>query len=278
LASFVPPPGSKRLSHAPAGVHDALSQPASMPGTPDLVDDSSLWQVPGSPSGVLGYEKAHLPARFQFEGGGSAGGGYQLSFEDFTVASGLGPVETGELLVGSITSASGQAFARVDAQVTWRPARPAATFLPAGRIHAVVVTAVPGMNDTRKPPGPVTVTDPDRVRRLVSLVNGLPLFPPGVFSCPMDDDAGLKMEFLATAGGPRLATAFAKANGCGGVRLLIGAGTPPPEGGTTGGVVALGFGGTTARQALTISGLRWTFLPTGSRGDCQHGVVLSGKK
>ena len=261
LASFVPPPGSTRLARPPAGVHGALSQPASWPFNPDVVDDSSLWQVPGPPSAVLDYEKAHLPARLQFGGNGNHGGpGYQVTYDDFEAQSGLGPVEAGQLQVNSITSASGQTYVRVDAQVTWQPARPAATFVPAGRIHAVVVTAVPGANDPKKPPAPVTVTDPGAVTQLVSLVNGLPLYPPGtVPSCLMDDGAGLRMEFLATAGGPRLATAFAKSDGCGGVFLLLGAGKLASTGFATGGAIALGeFDYKLAGKALAISGLRWS--------------------
>jgi len=281
LASYVPPPGSARLSRPPAGVHGALSAAATRPFTPDVVDDSSLWQVPGPPSAILAYEKSHLPSRFRYQGEGTFGGaGYQVSEYQFTVVSGLGPVEAAELQVDSITSTSGQAYVRVDAQVTWQPARPAATFLPAGKIHAVVVTAVPGGNDNRRPPAPVTVTDPAKVQRLVSLVNGLPLYPPGtVPSCPMDDGAGLRLEFLATAGGPRMATAFVKANGCGGMFLLLGAGTLASTGFATGDEVALGeFDYKAASQALAISGLRWTSLRTGCPRYGGHGVVLSGKK
>jgi hypothetical protein len=127
-----------------------------------------------------------------------------------------------------------------------QPARPAGTLLPSG-IRAVVVTAVPGLNDKKKPPAPVTVTDPGRVRQLVSLVNGLPLSPPGIYYCPMDDGRGVRLAFLARPGGAVLAAALAKANGCGGVALTIGHSQP----------TGLGSGSTAAQQALTISGLPW---------------------
>lgn len=261
LASFVPPPGSKRLSRPPAGVHGALSQPATRPFTPNLVDDWSLWQVPGPPSAVLRYEKAHLPARFQFQGEGTSGGpGYQVSEYDFTVRSGLGPGETGELQVDSVASRSGQAYARVDAQVTWLPARPAASLLPAARIRAVVVTVAPGANDNRTPPAPVTITGPAKIRQLVSLVNGLPMYPPqgAIPSCPEEDGRGLEMQFLTAADGQRLATAFAKPDGCGGAMLLIGAGTLASTAWPVGDEIALGYGNyALASQVLAISGLRW---------------------
>jgi hypothetical protein len=261
--SFVPPPGSKRLPGVPGGVvGGALTQPVDTPVDPDVVDDSSVWQVPGAPSDALAFTAAHLPRQFHREGGGTGsygGPGFLVTIDDFGVQSGLGPLDTGYLQVESTTSASGQTYLRVDAVVTWQPTRPAATFLPAGRIHAVVVSAAPGMNDPTKPPAPVTVTDPATVAQLVSLVNGLPLFPPGEYNCPQDDGRGMQMEFWTTVGGTRLATAFAKHGGCGGMELLLGAGeVAATNWGTVRGEIGLGpVGSDPARQVLTISGMNW---------------------
>jgi len=102
------------------------------------------------------------------------------------------------------------------------------------------------MNDKKKPPASVTVTDPAKVAKLVALVNALPLFPPGVFSCPADDGRGVRLTFLAKTGGPTVATAFAKSNGCGGVQLAVGDRQ-----------TMLGWGSTVAQQALAISGMHW---------------------
>jgi hypothetical protein len=153
------------------------------------------------------------------------------------------------------TAGAARTAVRVDAQVGWRPARPASTFLPSG-VHAVVVSAEPGGNDKKRPPAPVTVTDPGKVRQLVSLVNGLPLFPPGTFSCPLDDGRGVRLAFLAAAGGPVLGTALAKSNGCGGVVLVIGAGQPSMDHAVRN-QMALGFGPEPAEKALAICGMRW---------------------
>jgi hypothetical protein len=90
----------------------------------------------------------------------------------------------------------------------------------------------------------------------VSLVNALPMFPPGVFACPFADGRGVRLAFLATVGGPALATAFAMSNGCGGVQLVIGAG-PLPRGRPGPHQVGLGFGPETAEKALAISGMNW---------------------
>ncbi len=120
-----------------------------------------------------------------------------------------------------------------------------------------MVTAVPGTNDRARPPAPLLVTDPAKVRSLVALVNGLPLFPPGVYSCPFDDGRGVRLAFLSRAGAGKaghgpvirsavLAVAFAKSNGCGGVLLTI-AGTQ----------TSLGWGPSAAERALSISGMHW---------------------
>jgi hypothetical protein len=257
LASIVAPPGAKRLPHGPAGFGGRLSQPETT-FDPNHVDDLSFWQVPGTPSEALASVASHLPARFQSLGGGTGGGpGYQVMDEDFTVQSGLAPGDSAELFVDSGSSASGQAYVRVDVQVTWLPTRPAASFLSAGKVHAVVVTLVPDPNDTRKPPPPVTITDSVKVGQLVSLMNGLPMDPPGPQNCPAGG-WGLQMEFLATAGGPRLATAYADSGNCGGALLLIGAGKLASRGFAIGGEIGLGLANyRLAPRVAAISGIHW---------------------
>jgi hypothetical protein len=274
LSAFAPPPGARRRPAAPAVSGGVLRHPAFTSGDPDIASAVSWWYVPDSAQAVLSYESAHLPRGFRSSGQGAIGSaaapvtpgrpvpahGGQSAPRPMGSAYGAWletwspPSGTGELTVEVADPASGQAYVRVDADVPWQPARPAGTLLPSG-IRAVVVTAVPGPNDKKKPPAPVTVTDPGRVQQLVSLVNGLPLAPPGIYSCPMDDGRGVRLAFLARPGGAVLAEALAKANGCGGVALTIGRGQP----------TALGSGSTAAQQALTISGLPWRlsgYLPS----------------
>jgi hypothetical protein len=263
LSAFAPSPGARRLPAAPDVSGGVLRHPAFTSGDPDIASAVSWWYVPDSAQAVLSYESAHLPRGFTSTGQGAIGAaatpahpvpahGVQFTPHPLGTADGAWletwspPSGTGELTVEVADPASGQAYVRVDADVPWQPARPAGTRLPSG-IGAVVVTAVPGLNDKRKPPAPVTVTAPGGVRQLVSLVNGLPLAPPGIYNCPFDDGRGVRLTFLSRPGGAVLATAFAKANGCGGVALTIGPGQP----------TALGSGSTAAQQVLTISGLPW---------------------
>ena len=73
---------------------------------------------------------------------------------------------------------------RVDAQVTWQPARPASEKVPAAA-KAVTISMDLGLNQGgKKPPKPVTITDPAKVRELTALINGLALFPPGIVQLP----------------------------------------------------------------------------------------------
>jgi hypothetical protein len=112
----------------------------------------------------------------------------------------------------------------------------------------VRITLVPGMNDKAKPPGPVTVTGQATVASLVALVNGLPPFPPGNFSCPMSDGRGVRLTFLPTPTGTPLATAFAAGNGCGGATLTVG---------STKSVLGP-QNNDPAQRALAIAGITWS--------------------
>ena len=261
LAAFVPPPGATRLSSAPGGVGGRLNGPEFTPGDPDVVDDGAWWTVPGlTPLQVLAWEQAHLPHQFtrSMVSGAAAplppalpGGRrfpampYHYAAYGFSLPAVAGGLTARELDVQAAMTDAGHTYVRVDSQVGWQPVRPASTFIP-GSVRVVVVTAVPGMNDRRKPPAPVTVTDPARVRKLVALINAQPLFPPGVFSCPADDGRGVQLTFLAGPGGPTVAIAFAKSNGCGGVQLTL-----------KGQRTMLGWGSAVAQQALAISGMNW---------------------
>jgi hypothetical protein len=120
-----------------------------------------------------------------------------------------------------------------------------------------VVTLVPDPNDTRKPPPPVTITNSVKVGQLVSLLNGLPMDPLGPENCPTGG-WGLQMEFLATAAGPRLATAYVDSGNCGGALLLVGAGRLASRAWAIGGEVGLGLANyRLAPRVAAICGIHW---------------------
>ena len=96
----------------------------------------------------------------------------------------------------------------------------------------------------------MTITGPVRLRRIVALVDGLPLFPPGVFFCPVDGFARLVLTFRARPGGPALAVAEPDLEGCQRVSFTIG-GKPQPSLGPVGG------GRSFAASVARIAGLPW---------------------
>jgi hypothetical protein len=132
-----------------------------------------------------------------------------------------------------------------------RAARDAAA-IPAGA-SAVTLALHPDVNVHVKLPSPVTVTDPAKVRRLAALINGLPAFPAGAYSCPFDGGAALVLTFSAGRGGAELAVATVSLEGCEGVGLVAG-GKPQP------GLGAVDGGRQVAARALKAAGLNWDLL------------------
>jgi hypothetical protein len=253
LAAFVPPPGATRLSSAPGTGGGELLRPAFREDTPNQVNAVTWWHVPRtSPQWVLQWENVRLPRQFGQPGWGTSG---PAAFRTWNLRVVPGVLNERQLMVEAVSDGKGSTDVRVGAHVDWLSPRPGWAYVP-DTTRAVVITPVPGPNDKKKPPVPLTVTDPARVRALVSLVNALPASPSGVFSCPFDDGRGVRLTFLARVGGPVLATAFAKSNGCGGVLLVIGPGQLS-TGDAVPGQAGLSGGPAVADHALAISGMRW---------------------
>jgi hypothetical protein len=246
LKAFVAPPGATALRGAPSLPAGTLNGPASRALTPDLVDDVSWWRVPGQPDAVLAWEKTHLPRRFSLFGWGSGYHGAGTMWDEFSLPGVPGVLSQRELQVQAVSDGDGQTVIRVDAQDAWLPAKPASERVPAG-VTAVTITAVAGMAASGKPPAPVTVTDPSKVARIVSLVDGLPVVPPGTYGCGAMTGRELRLTFRSGAHGAALAVATANVGGCPDVRLTID-GKPQP---------GLSEGATLVTGVLGIVGLNW---------------------
>lgn len=247
FASFAVPPGARELSRAPSVSGGTLGHAQQSTVTPDLVDKAGWWLAPGTPQQVLAWEAAHLPHRFSANGTGSAVGqpGTETVWSDaFSLPSVVGVLDSRQLLVQVLADGRKTAI-RVDAQVTWTPARPASEKVPAAA-KAVTVSEDLGANQGgAKPPRPVTITSPGKVRPLVALIDDLPLTTPGLFSCPAGFGDNLTLTFRAGPGSPALAVATVQLSGCPAVDFTIG-GKPQP-------VLAAASG----PQILKIAGLPW---------------------
>lgn len=133
-----------------------------------------------------------------------------------------------------------------------RAARPASEKVPV-TAQAVTISMDLGLNQGGKtPPKPVTITDPATVRELTALINGLPLFPPGMFSCPDGFGDNLVLTFRAGPRTPALAVATVDLAGCDGVDFTLN-GKPQPT--------LAGPGTDNGPRILKTAGLAWK-IPT----------------
>jgi hypothetical protein len=133
-----------------------------------------------------------------------------------------------------------------------RAARPASEKVPV-TAQAVTISMDLGRNQGgERPPKPVTITDTAQVSELKALINGLPLFPPGAFSCPADFGADLVLTFRAGPGTPALAVAAVDLGGCDGVDFTLN-GKPQPA--------LAGPGTGNGSRILKTAGLAWK-IPT----------------
>ena len=208
LAAFAMPPGAKRLPAPPANVRAALGQPFQKESSPDFVDKDSFWTVPSAPAAALAWEEQHVPRRFThaetFHG---TDGKVAQSGDVFTLPPIAGVLESRELMVEVADGGGGQTAIRVDAQVTWTPAKPAGAVVPAAARVVTLSMNYGGNADGRKPPEPVTITDPVTVGKVAALVDHVPPLPSGTYNCPFADGMAFDLAFRARPGGPVLAAA-----------------------------------------------------------------------
>ena len=240
LKAFAVPPGAQRLPKAP----DALKVPITTVVSTALVDDISFWRAPGQPQAVLAWEQAHLPRRFT---PGDADFGPPSWDRTFSLAPIPGVLNARDLVVEVAGAGNGQTVIRVDAQVSWQPPRPGSDRVPSAA-RVVTIAQLPGLGPhARPPPAPVTITGLAVVRPLAALVDSLQLstIGPGA-SCPAAFGGGIRLTFLARAGGPPLAVAQGPAV-CGTVQFTVGGKRQP----------ALQMTDSFIPQVLKLAGLRW---------------------
>jgi hypothetical protein len=227
LAAFVVPPGARKLPGAPAGRASQMKDITGSSASPNWIDKAGFWEVKGDPQRVLAWTASHVGRRHTSD---SLITYLATSFRPATVWERdyvLPPVpaveDTRELTVEVADAGNGQTAIRVDAQVTWLPARVAGEMVPAAAT-AVTLSVIPDGNLTRKPPLPETVTSPAAVRRIVAMINSLPVYPPGWRECGPDGGlAALVLTFLAAPQGRVLATAVVDLEGCEPVGFAAGA-------------------------------------------------------
>jgi hypothetical protein len=265
LAAFVVPPGGRKLPGAPPGQANQLKNIAGSSASPNWVDKTGFWQVKGDPQQVLAWTASHV-GRSHTTGGLITNlpvpGRPETVWERDYVLPPVPAVEdTRELTVEVADAGNGQTAIRVDAQVTWLPARQASEVVPAAATD-VTLSVIPNGNLNKKPPQPVTITSPAAVRRITAMVNSLPVFPPGPRECGFNQGTELVLTFLAAPQGRVLATALVQTGYCEEVFFTVGSHKLTNDTRTwmARGVVGLGVpyqGHVLAATVLKTAGSKW---------------------
>lgn len=222
LATLSLPSGAVRQAAEPADDDGTLAQPVSAPATPNAVDDHAWWVVPGTTSQVLQYVKSHPPpgGASDFSGGSVGGGKPTVTATGFQWKAIPGELGIRWLLVAVVRLQDGSTGVRADSEVVWITPRPPSERIPRSARRVVVTDARGG----KVVQGPFTVTSRTTVARIVSLLNGLPAWQPGTYSCPADFGWRIRVALYrnATVSTARpLALAVAAPSGCGVVQLRL---------------------------------------------------------
>jgi hypothetical protein len=265
LAAFVVPPGARKLPGPPTGQASEMKQITGSSASPNWIDKTGFWQVTGDPKQVLSWTAGHVGRSHTSFGvitNLPVSGRPETVWERDYVLPPVPAVEdTRELTVEVADAGNGQTAIRVDAQVTWLPARQASEMVPA-TATAITLSVFPNGNLNKKPPRPATVTSPAAVRRVIAMVNALPVFPPGPRECGMNQGTELVLTFLAAPRGRVLATALVQTGYCEEVFFTVGTGkiTNNTQTWSARGVVGLGVpyqGHVLAGTVLKTAGSTW---------------------
>jgi hypothetical protein len=220
LGKVVLPPGARPSPHEPAGDGGRLDFAPAAPADPNLVDLTRFAVVPGAPAQVGEWLSEHPAAGSTPYGHGTLES--PAAPEVWWVA-GSWPA-AGDVLGTRVLAVSwtglpgGRSAVRVDAEVTWLPAKPSGDRVPAG---STILTAVlsHGLNPGETGHPLTTTRDRAVIAAIRDKVDGLPVSSPGATSCPADFGQTLTLAFYAHAGATPLAVVVADDGGCGLVRV-----------------------------------------------------------
>jgi len=250
LRAFVPPPGAVRQPGEPASARHSLDSVGGYASAHEI-RTTSWWLAPGQAAALIAWETAHLPRGFTPSSGDSSAGPGTIAVTGQFYALAPEHALVGRYLIVSVAElGGGKAAIRADAEVGYRPARPAGEKIPAS---AKVVTISELYGSPGATPAPATITRAAVAGKLAALVNGLPLSTaPMPAPCPSGMGPVLELTFRATAAGRPLAVAQGP-GGCATLSLTV-AGKEWP---------LLGLPGSFSTQVLQIAGLRWPVRTSG---------------
>jgi hypothetical protein len=233
LHAFRAPTGSTALAARPAGTPASLANAPTTPVTSDLVQQTAWYTITGTPAAVLARIKARPPVGLTPAGSTqltSAASGPRASAPVYALTYAWPPIANEiaqqTLSIAAASIGSDTTVLRLDAQVVWIPKKPTGDVIPA---TAKALTAAPhaGLGAADSGDASISTQDPEVVDRVASLLDSLPLFPPGARSCPAGNGANVLLTFRKSTAGSVVATALVGASGCDTVQLTVG-GTKEP--------------------------------------------------
>jgi hypothetical protein len=205
LAKLMLPAGATPVASEPAGDHGYLKVVGPLESDLARALAHGWWEVPGTPSDVIAYVRAHPPAGSTPSGSGSGGNIYtgttstSVNYQWPPVRDVLGDRE---LAVTATALPGGETGVLAEAQSDWIVPRPATERIPSSTGEIDISSGAPG-----KPPvESLSVSGPSEVRKIVGLINALPIAQPIVVACPLLIDPRLiTMTFRAASDGAALA-------------------------------------------------------------------------
>jgi hypothetical protein len=248
LAAFIPPPRAVRTVRSHASL---LAQAPTQPFSSDVVIRTGWWVVAGQPQDVLALIQARKPLGFTGGGTGSeTAPSAEMWYTQFSLPDVPGVLLNRVLLAAVQADGPDRTAIRVDAEVMWVPAKPAAELIPA--VAVVTITPVPGGVPPAKADHQMTITDRALSARIAAAVNALPLYPQVDFiECGPGPGPGMRLTFRATATGPVLAVVTAYKELCPLVQVVTGGKTMPPLDGAE----------TLFQRVMAIAGFHWRDFP-----------------
>ncbi len=165
-----------------------------------LVDRHGWWRVRQSADDVIAFIRAHPPRGGELT---STGSGWNGHVQSLSLAYHWRPIpgvlDPRALVINVAALPDGSSGVRADAEVVWIKPRPASERVPAG-VRVIDISRPPTLS--------LHVTDQAKVRRLVAIINRLPIVQPGAWSCPaMRPAPTITFTFRASPGGAILAAA-----------------------------------------------------------------------
>lgn len=228
LSSLHLPPGSKESATAPAGSAVTLKEPFTIAASPDLVDLTRYYTVPLAPAAVVAWLKTRHPKEATLGGSGTVSGpggtyAWELGLtwplakvQPRTSSSSGQVIDSAGIAIEAISLSAGQSALRVDAEVTWLPAKNKADLVPFGM--KLLTASVPGSKTAA-----VTTHSRSVIERLRKAIDALPVASPGARSCPADlFGHTVRLVFASHAGVAPAAVVQADESGCGFVSIMVG--------------------------------------------------------